>query len=70
MIHKNLSLIMLLTIKKALSSLLLLFTLSAFAESNNVSIVIHGGAGWFTGMAQEDIAVSYTHLTLPTTPYV
>ena len=46
---------MLLTIKKALSSLLLLFTLSAFAETNNVSIVIHGGAGWFTGMAQEDI---------------
>ena len=55
MIHKNLSLIMLLTIKKALSSLLLLLTLSAFAETNNVSIVIHGGAGWFTGMAQEDI---------------
>ena len=55
MIHKNLSLIMLLTIKKALSSLLLLFTLSAFAETNNISIVIHGGAGWFTGMAQEDI---------------
>ena len=55
MTHKNSLLIMLLTIKKALNSLLLLFTLSTFAETNNVSIVIHGGAGWFTGMAQEDI---------------
>ena len=55
MTHKNLLLIMLLTIKKALSSLLLLFALSTSAEINNVSIVIHGGAGWFTGMAQDDI---------------
>ena len=61
MIHKNLSLIMLLTIKKALSSLILLFTLSAFAETNNVSIVIHGGAGWFTGMAQEILMALKRH---------
>ncbi len=53
MIHKNLSLIMLLTIKKALSNLLL-FTLSEFAKMNNVSIAIHGGA-WYAGIAQNDI---------------
>ena len=44
-------------IKKTLTNFLLLFFSSVlFSESKDISIVIHGGAGWFSSMTEEEIS--------------
>ena len=44
-------------IKKTLTNFLLFFFSSfLFSESKDISIVIHGGAGWFSSMTEEEIS--------------
>ena len=44
-------------IKKTLTNFLLFFFSSfLFSESEDISIVIHGGAGWFSSMTEEEIS--------------
>ena len=55
MIHKNLSLIMLHTIKKTLISFLTLISFFSFSQPSNIAVVVHGGAGWFSNMNQDEV---------------
>ena len=44
-------------IKKTLTNFLLFFfSFFLFSESKDISIVIHGGAGWFSSMTEEEIS--------------
>ena len=42
-------------IKKTLISFFLFFPLFLISDTKDISIVIHGGAGWFTSMTEEEI---------------
>ena len=42
-------------IKKTLTNFLLFFAPLLISETKDISIVIHGGAGWFSSMTEDEI---------------
>tara|TARA_B100000886_G_scaffold6886_1_gene4419 strand:- start:573 stop:1532 length:960 start_codon:yes stop_codon:yes gene_type:complete len=42
-------------IKKTLTNFLLFFSFLLISESKDISIVVHGGAGWFSSMTEDEI---------------